>query len=192
MLNSQGNTLSKTIGTVSTLLNILKVAHAHTQLVTMLMADMLRDIGSSVDSLATGRIPPYLVPLSLVENILATATSEMITPLQAHLAYTLGSSVPIYVDPEAREMAFIINLPIVSPEHIYRLKDVVNVGLWQGDVHVTVHTPDVVAYHDNDPSLYLVPNLRMCILTKDVHYLCPTFANPFCKTVQVTSVDSRL
>ena len=90
MLNAQSNTLSKILGTVSTLGNILEVDHAHTQLVTMLMADLLRDTMSSIDSLATGRIPPYLVPLSLVEEILATATSEMITPLQAHLAYTLG------------------------------------------------------------------------------------------------------
>ena len=85
VLNSQGNTLSKIVGTVSTSWNILGVDHAHTQLVTMLMANMLRDIGSSVDSLATGRISPYLVPLLLVEDILATATSEMITLLQAHL-----------------------------------------------------------------------------------------------------------
>ncbi|XP_071754578.1 uncharacterized protein pde1a [Centroberyx gerrardi] len=33
---------------------------------------------------------------------------------------------------------------------------------------------DVVAYHDSDPKLYLAPKLRMCTLTKDIHYLCPS------------------
>lgn len=52
------------------------------------MSDMLWDIGSSVDSLAIGRIPPYLIPLSLVQNILTTVTRDIVTPLQAYLAYS--------------------------------------------------------------------------------------------------------
>ncbi|KAL1258488.1 hypothetical protein QQF64_009065 [Cirrhinus molitorella] len=32
----------------------------------------------------------------------------------------------------------------------------------------------VVAYHDSNPQLCLAPNLRMCTLTKDIHYLCPS------------------
>ena len=174
VLNTHGETLLKTVSAVDTLLSVLSVDYAHTQLVTMLMSDMIRDIGSSVDSLAIGRIPPYLVPLSLVQDLLATATRELVTPLQAHLAYTLGSAVPIYVDPEAREVAFILNLPVVTTENIYRLKDVVNVGSWQGETHVKVNTPQVVAYHDSNPELYLAPNLRMCTPTKDIHYLCPS------------------
>lgn len=151
VLNTHSETLLKTIGAVDTLLSVLQVDYAHTQLVTMLMSDMLRDVGSSVDSLAMSRIPPYLVPLTLVQDILATATRDLVTPLQAHLAYTLGSSVPTYVDPEAREVAFIINLSIVTPDNIYQLKDVVNVGSWQGETHVKVHTPPVVADHDSNP-----------------------------------------
>ena len=58
------------------------------------MNDMLLDIGSSVDSLAMGKISPYLIPLSLVQNILFPTTRDVVTPLQAHLAYTLGSVVP--------------------------------------------------------------------------------------------------
>ncbi|XP_042620633.1 uncharacterized protein LOC122146384 [Cyprinus carpio] len=56
---------------------------------------------------------------------------------------------------------------------IYRLKDIVNVGFWQGNTHIGIHTPVMVAYHDSNPQLYLAPNVRMCTLTKDSHYLCP-------------------
>ncbi len=37
---------------------------------------------------------------------------------------------------------------------------------------VKIHTPEVVAYHDNNEQLYLAPNLKMCTLTKDIHFLC--------------------
>jgi len=84
----------------------------------MLMSDLIRDVSSSVDTLAMGRIPPYLESLALVQDILSTATRELVNPLQAHLAYTLGSAVPSYFDPEAREMAFIINLPIITTNNI--------------------------------------------------------------------------
>ncbi len=38
---------------------------------------------------------------------------------------------------------------------------------------VKIHTPEVVAYHNNE-QLYLAPNLKMCKLTKDIHFLCPS------------------
>ncbi|KAF7643479.1 hypothetical protein LDENG_00238730, partial [Lucifuga dentata] len=137
-----------------------------------------QEVSSSVDSLARGQIPSYLVPLSLVQSILQDATGST-TEIQSHLAYSLGSAVPIYVHPKAREVAFLLNLPIIKPENVYRLKDVVNVGFWRGNLHVKIHTPPVVAYHDYDPKLYLAPNLLMCTLTKDIHYLCPS--KPFVK-----------
>lgn len=174
VLNSHSEALMKTTAAVDMLLSVLQVDYAHTQLATMLMSDLIRDISSSIDTLAMGRIPPYLVSLALVQELLSTNTRDHITPMQAHLAYTLGSSVPIYVNPEARELAFLINLPVITPDNIYRLKDVVNVGIWQGETHVKVHTPSVVAYHDSTPDLYLAPNLRMCTLTRDIHYLCPS------------------
>ncbi|KAF4116525.1 hypothetical protein G5714_004014 [Onychostoma macrolepis] len=65
-------------------------------------------------------------------------------------------------------------VPIIDSNNIYRLKDVVNVGFWQGNTYVKIHTPEVVAYHDNNEQLYLAPNLKMCTLTKDIHYLCPS------------------
>ncbi len=49
-----------------------------------------------------------------------------------------------------------------------------NVGFWQGNTYVKIHTPEVVAYHDKNEQLYLAPNLRMCTRTKDIHFLCPS------------------
>ncbi|RXN21997.1 pumilio -like protein [Labeo rohita] len=135
---------------------------------------MLRMVSSSIDSLAMGRIPPYLVPLSLVQPVLSSVTTHPSDSLQAHLAYSLGGSILLHVDPEQSELAFLLNLPIVKSNNIYRLKDIVNVGFWQGNTHIMINTPDVVAYHDSNPQLYLAPNLRMCTLTKDIHYLCPS------------------
>ncbi|KAG1940206.1 hypothetical protein F2P79_016703 [Pimephales promelas] len=112
--------------------------------------------------------------LSLVQNMLASAITTPADPLQVHLAYSLGSAIPLYVDPEQREVGFLLNLPIIQSNRIYRLKDIVNVGFWKGNTHIKIRTPDVVAYHDSDPQLYLAPNLHMCTLTKDIHYLCPS------------------
>lgn len=61
IVNTHSEALNKTIRTVDLLLSIIAVDYAHTQLVSLLMSDMTRDIASSVDSLAMGRIPPYLV-----------------------------------------------------------------------------------------------------------------------------------
>lgn len=54
--------------------SIVAVDYAHAQLVSLLMSDMIRDFASSVDKLTMSRIPPYLVPLSLVQNIPTTTT----------------------------------------------------------------------------------------------------------------------
>ncbi len=96
------------------------------------------------------------------------------SPIQTHLAFSLGSAIPLYVDPEAGDLAFLLSLPIIDSNSIYRLKDVVNVGFWQGNTYVKIHTPEFVAYHDNNEQLYLAPNLRMCTRTKDIHFLCPS------------------
>ncbi len=60
-------------------------------------------------------------------------------------------------------MAFPLSLPIIDANNIYRLKDVVNVGFWQGKTYVSYIW-----------QLYLAPNLKMCTLTKDIHFLCPS------------------
>ncbi len=56
-------------------------------------------------------------------------------------------------------------------------KDVVNVGFWQGNTFIKIHTTEVTAYHDNNDQLCLAPNLKMCTLTKDIHFLC--LSKPF-------------
>ncbi len=47
-------------------------------------------------------------------------------------------------------------------------------GFWQGNTYVKIHTPEGIAYHDNNEQLYLAPNLKTCTLTKDIHFLCPS------------------
>ncbi|ROJ25355.1 Retrovirus-related Pol polyprotein from transposon 412 [Anabarilius grahami] len=174
VLNTHSVMLNQTVNSVKQLFTLFQNDFAQTQLVTALMTDMLREVSSSMDSLAMGRIPPYLVPLSLVQTVLASAAVRPSDSLQIHLAYSLGSAILLHVDPEQSEVAFLLNLPIIESENIYRLKDVVNVGFWKDNTHIKIHTPDMVAYHDSNPQLYLAPNLRMCTLTKDIHYLCPS------------------
>ncbi|RXN11098.1 pumilio -like protein [Labeo rohita] len=174
VLNTHSVLLNQTMNSMKQLFSVIQNDVAHIQLVASLMSDMLREVSSSIDSLAMGRIPPYLVPLSLVQTVLSSITTHPPDSLQAHLAYSLGGSILLHVDPEQSELAFLLNLPIVEFNNIYRLKDIVNVGFWQGSTHITINTPDVVAYHDSNPQLYLAPNLRMCTLTKDIHYLCPS------------------
>lgn len=142
-----------------------------------LMVDLLREVSSSVNSLSGGRIPPYLVPLSMVENIVQAATTTTAQTSQVHLAYSLGSALPIYVKPESLEIGFILNLPIIEKQNIYHLKSVINVGFWQNNTHVHIKTPPVLAYHEDNPTLYFIPNIDMCTLTKDIHWVCPS--NPF-------------
>ncbi len=47
-------------------------------------------------------------------------------------------------------------------------------GFLQGNTYVKIHTPEVIAYHNNNEQLYLAPNLKMCTLTKEIHFLCPS------------------
>ena len=65
-----------------------------------------------------GTIPSYLVPLSMVENTEQSATTTTVQMLQVHLAYSLGNTIPIYVNPENLEVGFILNLPIIEKQNI--------------------------------------------------------------------------
>ena len=174
VLNTHSVMLNQTVSSMKQLFTVFQNDFAQTQLVTALMTDMLRELSSSIDSLAMGRIPPYLIPLSLVQAVLASAITTPTDPLQIHLAYSLGSAIPLYVDPAQREVGFLLSLPIIESSRIYRLKDIVNVGFWQSNTYFKVRTPEAVAYHDSNTQLYLAPNLHMCTLTKDIHYLCPS------------------
>ncbi|XP_060760245.1 uncharacterized protein LOC132870571 [Neoarius graeffei] len=143
-----------------------------------LMQDLLREVGDSISSLSSGKVPSYLTPLSLVENILqSTTTTRDVHSSQIHLAYSLGSAIPIFVSPQDFEIGFILNLPIIERNNIYRLKSVLNVSFWKDNVRIYIQTPPMVAYHDDNPSVYFIPNLEMCTSTKDIHWVCPS--NPF-------------
>ncbi len=105
------------------------------------MSDMLCELSFSINSLTMDIILPYLVPLSLVQTVLSSATAHPPDSLQAHLAYSMGGSILLHVDGEQSEMAFLLNLPIVESDNIYRLKYIVNVGFWQGNTHIKIRTP---------------------------------------------------
>ncbi len=49
-----------------------------------------------------------------------------------------------------------------------------NVGFWQGNTYVKIHTPEFIVFHDNNEQLYLAPNLKRCRLTKDIQFLYPS------------------
>ncbi len=88
--------------------------------------------------------------ISLVQYVLTSGTAGPASPIQTHLAFSLGSVIPLYVDPEAGDLAFLLGLPIIDADSIYWLEDDVNVGFWQGKTYVKIQTPEVDAYHDNN------------------------------------------
>lgn len=103
----------------------------------------------------------------MVEQIHRSATTCC-----ANFTYTSGIqpwlAIPIHVNPQNLEIGFILNLPIIERQNIYRLKSVLNVGFWKDNIHVYIKTPPMIAYHDDNP-LYLIPNLNMCTNTNDIH-----------------------
>ena len=127
--------LNNTVYALSKLSYIVETETSVVRMVRDLMSDLLREV-SSMNTLSGGTIPSYLVPLSMVENIVQSATTTTVQTSQVHLAYSLGSAIPIYVNPENLEVGFILNLPIIEKQNIYRLKSVLNVGFWQEDTHV--------------------------------------------------------
>ncbi len=99
-------------------------------------------------------------------------SSERLCFLQYSVPVTILGRYPAY--PETGDLTVLLSLPIIDANNFYLLKDVVNVGSWQGNTYVKIHTHEVVAYHDNNEQLYLAPNLKMCTLTEDIHFLCPS------------------
>ncbi|XDV44753.1 hypothetical protein PO909_012993 [Leuciscus waleckii] len=168
---SSVNAANQTANSMKPLFTVLQSDFVQTQLVTALTTDMLWEVNSSNDSLATGVIPPYLI-LSLMLTVLASAINTPADLLQIHLAYSLGSAISLCVDPEQREVGFLLNLPIIESSQVYRLTDIVKVRFWKNNTHIKISPPDVVAYHDSDTQRYSAPNLHLCTMTKDIHYLC--------------------
>ncbi len=124
ILNTHSTLLNQTIKSINKLFSVVQNDLAQTQLLKTLMTNMLREVSSSIDNLAMDRIPHYLIALSLVQNILTLATAAPASPIQTHLAFSLGSAIPLYVDPEAGDLAFLLSLLIIDYNNIYRIKDV--------------------------------------------------------------------
>lgn len=180
-VNLHSAILSNTMHALETLTDIVRDDITYVHVVRDLMQDLVREVSSSVNSLSGGRIPAYLVSLDLVKQILQSATPTVVRPSQVHLAYNLGSAIPIAVNPQKLDICFVLNLPVIERQNVYRLKSVFNVRFWQNNTHVCLETPPTLAYHDKNPSLYLIPNLNACTRTKDIHWVCPS--NPFIRDV---------
>ncbi|KAM3612667.1 uncharacterized protein V6R79_012474 [Siganus canaliculatus] len=180
-VNLHSTLLNHTLHSLQTLSEVVEEDITYVRAVRDLMQDLVREVTASVSSLSAGRIPAYLVPLTMVEGILKAATTTEVSAPQVHLAYSLGSAIPISVNPQELELGFILNLPLVEQQHIYRLKTVLNVGFWKDDTHIHLKTPPVIAYHPDETSLHLVPNLELCTLTRDIHWVCPS--TPFVRDV---------
>ena len=176
-VNMHSALINNTLHALDKLSAIVQSDITYVRVVRDLMQDLLREVSSSVNSLNGGKIPPYLVPLDMVENILKSSTTTNVYISQVHLAYSLGSAIPIFVNPQKLEIGFILNLPIIESQNIFRLKTVLNVGFWKDNIHIHIKTPPMLAYHDDNPSFHLIPNLNMCNSTKDIHWVCPS--SPF-------------
>ncbi|XDV14346.1 hypothetical protein PO909_014617 [Leuciscus waleckii] len=158
ILNTHRVLLNQTVNSRKLLFTIFQNDFDQTQLITALTTDMLWEVSSSNDSLATGIIPLYTVPWSLVQTVLAIATATPTDPRQIHLAYSLGSATPLYVDPEQREVGFLLNLPTIESSQAYRLTGIVKVRFRERNTHIKIRPPDLVAYHDSDTQLYSLPS----------------------------------
>nr|XP_032800365.1 uncharacterized protein LOC116937399 [Petromyzon marinus]XP_032803475.1 uncharacterized protein LOC116939348 [Petromyzon marinus] len=143
------------------------------QPIQWLIQDWLRSTSGSISDLIQGQIPSYLVTPTLIKNVLQAASPETISPTQVQIAFNMGTATPIHVDPQTRQLAFLLNLPLVKPGNVFRLRTVLNVGTWNNDIYSKMETPLVVAYQEEGPLKYLVPDLNMCQIMKEVHWLCP-------------------
>ncbi|XP_030062668.1 uncharacterized protein LOC115472519 [Microcaecilia unicolor] len=144
-----------------------------------LMQDLFRELDTSVSNLMLGHIPTYLVPSAVIREAFAKITRLPIEPFQIQTAFHLGMALPLMLDMERMEIAFLLQLPFIGPENVYQLKQVLNVGTWHDNLYLHVETPQYVAYQQEDPQHYLVPNLDLCQKAKDIHWLCP--GKPFLK-----------
>ena len=138
-----------------------------------IVRDLLEGTEGAVLSLVQNRIPSRFVSVKLMQDVLGANSPDPVGEDQVHLAFSLAKAIPVYVNPQRREVAFVLTVPVVKPKNIYFLREIVNLGAWHGDVHVRVETPQFVAYRPGENHTYFEPNLRMCALTRGVHYVCP-------------------
>ena len=171
MMNTQTDVLNKTIKKVELLQELFQDTYI-IQVAALLLSDYVSEVSSSVESLVRNMIPAYVTPDSKVKEIVSEHIGETISDVQSHLIYSLGHAIPLHVDPANLELVFLLFLPVVKTDNIYRMKKVHNVGFWHNDLKFTVEAPEFVAFHENTPGLLLHPNLDMCTLTRDIHYIC--------------------
>ncbi|XP_052413554.1 uncharacterized protein LOC127958674 [Carassius gibelio] len=174
---SSVNAANQTVNSLKPLFTVFQKDFTQTQLFTALTTDMLWEVSSSNDSLTTSKTPPYMIPLSLVLTVPSYAITIPADLQQIHLANSLDSAFLRHVNPKQREVNVLLNQPISKSSQVYRPKDIVSVRMWKSNTHTKTHIPNVVAYHDSDTQLYLAPNMHMCALSKDIHYLC--LSKPF-------------
>ena len=106
--------INNTVHAIDKLAEIIKSEIKYVRVVRDLMQDLLREVGSSIGTLSSGKIPPYLIPLCMVDSILKSATTTNVYSSQIHLAYSLGNAIPIFVNPQSLEIGFMLNLPIIE------------------------------------------------------------------------------
>ena len=92
---------------------VVKQDITYVQIARDIIQDLIREISSSINSLGGGRIPVYQVSLDFVEQILRSATTTVVQSSQIHLAYSLSSAIPMYLNPQNLKIRFILNLPII-------------------------------------------------------------------------------
>ncbi|XP_077087150.1 uncharacterized protein LOC143738977 [Siphateles boraxobius] len=173
IFNTHSVLLTQTVNSMKQLFTVFQNDFAQTQLVTALMTDTLLEVNSSIDSLAMGRIPPHLIPLSLVQTVLASAITTPADSLQIHLSYPLGSASPLCVDPKQREVGFAPELTHHRAKPNLPAQEHCQCQILKSNTHIKIRTPDVVNFNNSYTKLSLAPNPYMCTLTKDTHYLCP-------------------
>ena len=177
VLNTQSEILNKSISQLLSLKQAVNEEIAFVMAGTSFGNDFLREITSSVECLCLGRVPPFLVTLETIKEIILNGTGQHISTEEAHLVFIMGTAITLHVDPEKGELAFLLSIPVIQSRYIYSLKEVINLGFWHRGTHVRIKTPDYVAFHEEDPNLYVVPNLKMCHRVKEIHYVCPS--SPF-------------
>ncbi|KAJ8333553.1 hypothetical protein SKAU_G00415610 [Synaphobranchus kaupii] len=91
----------------------------------------------------------------LLVNLHSRLINSTIT--QVRIAYNMGAAVPLFVDVENMQVAFMVSLPFIRPENIYQLKAIINVGAWNGSYLTTVITPPVVAYQEKFTQSWNLP-----------------------------------
>lgn len=104
---------------INKLTDLVKNDILYVRIVRDLMQDLLREVSSSINTLSGGKIPSYLTPLEMVDNVIKSTTTTNVYPSQVHLAYSLGSAIPIFASPQELEIGFILNLPIIEKHNIY-------------------------------------------------------------------------